>query len=296
MKKLLKIAIPMLIILGLVLAAGCSGVRQSTAPSFPAPAPMPAPAAPPFAPGISKDNAGGPEFTSQTGQSGETDLQRKIVRTGNLTIEVDDIDAALAAIATIAKDFDGYVVTSNKQGDTDVSNGNISIRVAASHFDEAFDKIRKLGIKVPNENTESQDVTEEYTDLNARLRNLEATEAQYLELLKKAETVEDTLKVFQALSDVRGQIEQIKGRIQYLDRTSDMSLIQVNLQKTRPVNEAGWSALETLKSAVRGLFTFGKVLANIVIWLAIFSPIWIITLVLVLYFKKWRKPRAKASR
>ncbi len=297
MNRLLKIALPILIILGLVLAAGCSSARQSSVPSTVAPpAPMPAPAAPPLASGTAKYNAGGPEVTTVTGQSGETDLQRKIVRTGNLTIEVDDIDAALAAIATIAKDFDGYVVTSNKQGDTDVSYGNISIRVAASHFDEAFDKIRKLGIKVPNENTESQDVTEEYTDLNAQLRNLEATEAQYLELLKKAETVEDTLKVFQALSDVRGQIEQIKGRIQYLDRTSDMSLIQVSLQKTRPVNEAGWSSLDTLKSAVRGLFTFGKVLANIVIWLAIFSPIWIITLVLVLYFKKWRKPKAKASR
>jgi hypothetical protein len=293
LKKLLKIVLPVVIILGLILAAGCASGRSS-APSAPVPAPMPAPA--PLPPGLGKDASRGPEYIMAPGEAGDTDLQRKIVRTGNITLQVDDIDAAMADIATIAKDFDGYVVSSDKQGDIDVSYGTISIRIAASHFDEAFDRIRKLGVKVPNENTESQDVTEEYSDLNAQLRNLQATEAQYLELLKKAETVEDTLKVYQALSDVRGRIEQVQGRIQYLDRTSDMSLIQVNLRKTRPISEAGWSASDTLKSAIRGLFTFGKVLANIVIWLAIFSPIWIITLVLVLYFKKWRKPKTRTSR
>jgi hypothetical protein len=149
---------------------------------------------------------------------------------------------------------------------------------------------------VPNESTNSQDVTEQYTDLQAQLRNLEATEAQYLELLKKAETVEDTLKVYQQLSNVRSEIERIKGRIQYLERTSDMALIEVNLQKTQPIDGTGWSALETLKSAVRGLINFGKVLAIVVIWLAIFSPVWIIVLVVVLYFTRWRKAKAKISR
>ncbi|MCJ7655979.1 MAG: DUF4349 domain-containing protein, partial [Dehalococcoidia bacterium] len=156
--------------------------------------------------------------------------------------------------------------------------------------------LRKLAVKVTNKSTDSQDVTEEYTDLQAQLRNLEATEAQYLELLKKAETVEDTLKVYQQLSNVRSEIERIKGRIQYLERTSDMALIEVSLQKTQPIDGTGWTALETLKSAIRGLAAFGKALANIVIWLAIFSPVWIIILVVVLYFTRWRKKKARTSR
>ncbi|MBM3155038.1 MAG: DUF4349 domain-containing protein, partial [Chloroflexi bacterium] len=129
------------------------------------------------------------------------------------------------------------------------------------------------------------------SDLKAQLRNLEATEAQYLELLKKADNVEDILKVQRELSSVRGQIERVKGRIQYLERTSDMALIEVTLQQTKPLRETGWSALKTLKSAARGLITFGKVLADALIWIAIFSPIWVPIVVLVWYFRKRRKAK-----
>jgi hypothetical protein len=288
LNKLLRITIPILV-MGLVLVAGCSAPKQSSVP----PAPMPAPAPMP-PPGVSRDYTSGAESQFAPVETGETDIDRKIVRTGYLTLEVNDIDEALADIARVARELNGYVVSSNKQENKDTTYGSVSIRVPADRFDEAFDRLHKLAVKVPRESTESQDVTEEYTDLQAQLRNLEATEAQYLELLKKAETVEDTLKVYQALSDVRRQIEQIKGRIQYLERTSDMALIEVNLQKTKPIEGTAWSALETLKSAVRGLISFGKVLANIAIWLVIFCPVWIIILVLVLYFTRWRRKKAKS--
>ena len=211
-------------------------------------------------------------------------------------MEVNDITESIAGVTRVAEELDGYVVSSNEQGDKDITYGRISIRVPSDRFDEAFERLRKLAVKVTNKSTDSQDVTEEYTDLQAQLRNLEATEAQYLELLKKAQTVEDTLKVYQQLSNVRQEIERIKGRIQYLERTSDMALIEVSLYKTQPIDGTGWSALETLKSAVRGLATFGKALANIAIWLVIFSPVWIIILVVVLYFTRWRKKKARSSR
>jgi len=285
LNKLLKILILILVILGLVLTAGCAAKEK----------PIPPPA-PPSAPGVFKEYTNVGESRAVPAESSQADIDRKIVKTGYLTLEVNDITKAMSEVASVAKELDGYVVSSNKQGDKDITYGRISIRVPSERFDEAFDRLRKLAVKVPNESTESQDITEEYTDLQAQLRNLEATEAQYLELLKKAETVEDTLKVYQQLSSVRSEIERIKGRIQYLERTSDMALIEVNLQKTQPIDGAGWSALETLKSAVRGLINFGKVLAIVVIWLAIFSPVWIIILVVVLYFKRWRKKKARTSR
>jgi hypothetical protein len=288
LKKTLKILIPVLVILGLMLTAGCAKTS--------APAPLP--------PGISipessRGGSGGTSYEAQDSyapnESG-TDIDRKIIKNGYMTLEVDDIAEAIADIFIVANQLNGYVVSSDQSGAKDITYGRIAIRVPSDRFDEALDKIRKLAVKVPNESTSSQDVTEEYTDLQAQLRNLEATEAQYLELLKKAETVEDILAVQRELSNVRGQIEQIKGRIQYLERTSDMALIDVNLQKTQPIDGTGWNALETLKSAVRGLASFGKALANIVIWLAIFSPVWIIILVVVLYFTRWRKKKAKTSR
>ncbi len=292
MNKILKILIPVLVILGLVLTAGCA---KATVPTAPVPYPPPGISIPES----SRGGSGGSSYESQdsytTNESG-ADIDRKIIKNGYMTLEVDDIPEAIADITRVANELNGYVVSSDQSGAKDITYGRIAIRVPSDSFNEALDKLRKLAVRVPNESTSSQDVTEEYTDLQAQLRNLEATEAQYLELLQKAETVEDILAVQRELSNVRGQIEQIKGRIQYLERTSDMALIDVNLQKTQAIDGTGWNALETLKSAVRGLASFGKALANIAIWLAIFSPVWIIILVVVLYFTRWRKKKARTSR
>jgi len=286
LNKPLKIIIPILVILGLVLAAGCAK----------APTPAPTIPVPSEAPGLFRESTSGGQSSYDMAESGNADIDRRLVKTGYITLEVSDITEAMAGITRVASELNGYVVSSNESGDKDITYGRISIRVPSDRFDEAFERLRKLAVKVTNKSTDSQDVTEEYTDLQAQLRNLEATEAQYLELLKKAETVEDTLKVYQQLSNVRSEIERIKGRIQYLERTSDMALIEVSLYKTQPIDGTGWNALETLKSAVRGLAAFGKALANIVIWLAIFSPVWIIILVVVLYFTRWRKKKARTSR
>jgi hypothetical protein len=290
LNKILKILIPLLVILGLMLTAGCAKTSATV------PAPLPPGAAIPE----SSRGGSGADYAQYSNatieEPGGADIDRKIVKNGYMTLEVNDITEAIAGITRVANELNGYVVSSEQSGDKDITYGRIAIRVPSDRFDEALDRLRKLAVKVPNESTSSQDVTEEYTDLQAQLRNLEATEAQYLELLKKAEKVEDILAVQRELSNVRGQIEQIKGRIQYLERTSDMALIEVNLQKTQPLDGTGWSALETLKSAIRGLAAFGKALGNIIIWLAIFSPVWIIILIVVLYFTRWRKKKARTSR
>jgi hypothetical protein len=289
LNKPLKILVPILVIIGLILSAGCAAKESSMPPPISSIAPT--------APGASGKYYDEAESRYAPTESGNADIDRRLVKTGYISMEVNDITEAMAGVASVASELGGYVVSSNESGDKDITYGRISIRVLSDRFDEAFEKLRKLAVKVTNKSTDSQDVTEEYTDLQAQLRNLEATEAQYLELLKKAETVEDTLKVYQQLSNVRSEIERIKGRIQYLERTSDMALIEVSLYKTKPIDGTGWNALETLKSAVRGLAAFGKALANIVIWLAIFSPVWIIILVVVLYFTRWRKRRkARTSR
>jgi hypothetical protein len=305
MKRIVKIIIPVLVILGLVLVAGCaSKVNTVSSPPYTGggiPAPVPAPTAPPvwstlLTPTESGSSAYESRLTSDDGVHGAAETDRKIVKNGYMTLEVNDITAAIAGIAAVAQELGGYVVSSNKSGDTDATYGQIIIRIPSDKFDEALDRLSKLAVNVPNESTTSEDFTQQYTDLQAQLRNLEATEDQYLEILKKAEKVEDILAVQRELSNVRGQIEQLKGQIQYIERTSDMALINVNLQKTKPLGGTAWSALETLKSAARGLVSFGKVLANILIWLVVFSPVWIIILVVVLYFTRWRKPKAKVSR
>ncbi len=293
MNKLLKISLPVLLILMVVLALGCGAAKQTV--TMPAAPPMPS-----MAPEMPEEAMkGGGEYYSgiRTDSSAAgASTERRIVRIGYLTMEVKDTVQTMEAISAVAKGFDGYVVSSNKQKIEEAIAGWISIRVPVERFDEALASIRNLAVEVPSERTEGRDVTEEYTDLQAQLRNLEATEAQYLELLKKAEKVEDILRVQEALSNVRGQIEHVKGRIQYLERTSDMALIEISLQETKAVGQDGWNAFKTLKSAVDGLITFGRVLASVLIWIVIFIPVWgIITFLVIFFRRRRRKAKAKTS-
>jgi hypothetical protein len=221
---------------------------------------------------------------------------RMIVRTGEMSLVVKDINQACDEITQLAARFDGYVVSSRISGEEEDMRGWISIRVVDEKFDQALAELRALAVRVKSENTDSQDVTQEYTDLQARLNNAEATERQYLALLEQATDVEDTLKIYDSLSRIRQEIEQIKGQMQYLERTASMSLISVYLEPeatTKPLVSAGWSALEILKSAVRGIIIFGQWLAVLAIWLIIFIPVWG-TVLGIIYWRRRRKKRRKA--
>jgi len=275
MKKLL---IGLALVILLVVSISCAKA-PSTAPEEGGFIP-----APPMAEG-GKSSDGGALLVTE---------DRMIVRTGDMSLVVEDVMQARDAIARLAGRFDGYVVSSSIWGDEELK-GSISIRIPDEKFEQALAELRGLAVRVKSENTQSQDVTEEYTDLQARLNNAEATEKQYLALLEKATDVQDILSIYDSLSRVRQEIEQIKGQMQYLERTAAMSLISVYLEpksSEKPLVGAGWNGLEILKSAVRGIVVFGQVLGTIAIWLIIFVPVWG-TVLGILY---WRRKKKRASR
>lgn len=218
--------------------------------------------------------------------------ERMIVRNGDISLVVEDVNQAMQAISQLAGGFNGYVVSSSISGEEEDMRGWITIRVPDESFEPALADIRELAVRVESESTSSQDVTEEYIDLAARLANAEATEQEFLTLLEKAEDVEDILRIYESLSRVRQEIEQLKGRMQYLERTSSMSLISVYLEPEfsgKDTVPAGWNALQIFKSAARGLVITGQVLGTIAIWLLIFIPIWGTVLGIIL----WRRHRRK---
>jgi hypothetical protein len=159
--------------------------------------------------------------------------ERMVIRTANLQLVVKDVAAAVDQITGLASTYGGFVVSSNTWQDSGRTMGNISFRVTAENFDAAIAALHNMADDVRSESTSGQDVTEEYTDLNAQLTNLQAAEAQLLKLMQQAGDVADILKVQQELVQTRGQIEQIKGRMQYLEQSSAMSLIQVNLEQSK---------------------------------------------------------------
>jgi PKD repeat protein len=182
-----------------------------------------------------------------------TATNRMIVRTGNMNLKVSNVAETLEQIKAITQSLGGYVVHSDWQGGERENTASISIRVPTAEYDAATMSLRDLAIEVLYESTYAEDVTEEYTDLDAQLRNLEATESRYLELLEKAETVEDMLNVEEKLSETRGRIEHIQGRMKYLEQTSATSLISIFLVEEAPLEadfEVNKIKVETGKSVI----------------------------------------------
>lgn len=254
-----RLIIVLSLVVLLLVPVACARAPEGVAP-LPAPAPMPSEKDEGFAPGALPPNE-----------------ERMIVRTGEMSLVVEDVVGAKDEIAQLAARYEGYVVSSQISGEEQDMRGYISIRVPDDKFESALAELRDLAVRVTSESTDSQDVTEEYVDLQSRLKNAEATESQYLALLAKATDVEDILRIYERLSQVRREIEQIKGRMQYLERTSSMSLITVRLKPeatAKPLVRVGWNIVEIFKSAIRGIVIAGQVLGTIAIWLLIFSPIW----------------------
>jgi len=227
MPKALSFLLLALLTLALTVGSACAA-PSAEAPPMPAPMPTPVPRMP----------GGGDSSASQElpisregGQAWAT--ERMIVRTGEMALVVEDVPSAMERIASFAVGYGGYVVSSEKWGEGDRLAGMIAIRVPASRFDDAMGRLRELAVEVNSESTSSQDVTEEYVDLGAKLQNLEASEEQLLKIMQKAETVDDILSVQRELSKTRGEIEQTKGRMQYLERSSTTSLIEARMEEAK---------------------------------------------------------------
>ena len=203
--------------------------------------------------------------------------ERMIVWTGDVSLIVKDAGESLEKVEAIAKDLGGYVVNSSSWYQEEQLRARLTIRVPSGEFDAAMARLKDLAIKVESRNVSTQDVTEEYTDLDARLRNLEATETELLELLtevrERTGKAEDVLAVHRELSNIRGQIEQVKGRMQYLEKMTAMATINVELIPdvlAKPIVVAGWQPSGTAANALRTLARTFQRIVDAAIWLVIY--------------------------
>ena len=178
---------------------------------------------------------------------------RKIVRTGALELTVKSPAGAAEQIRIMAESMGGYLETAQIGGTKDAPTADITIRVPAAHFEDARAGIRKLAARVESEKTDAQDVTRQYVDMDARLRNLRAEEAQYLTIMKSAYKVDDLLQVSEKLSEVRGQIEQQQAEFQTLSKQVETVAISISLRALADAQVFGlnWRPLYQLKVAAR---------------------------------------------
>lgn len=214
--------------------------------------------------------------------------QRKVIKTGSLSLLVKKAEEVAGEIRELAARLGGFIADSRiYEVSANVKSGSVTIRVPADRFDEAMDGVKKLAVKVERENVSASDVTEQFIDLEARLKSLRAEEAQYLEIMKRAYAVEDTLQVAERLSSVRGRVEQIQGQLQYLSRQIDMATITVSLTAEADLEVFGlrWRPLFVAKQAFRNMLSGLTSYADSLIWFVFRLPIillWLTTILLIL--------------
>ncbi len=232
--------------------------------------------------------------------------ERMIIWTGNISLIVKDTEKSLEEVESLAKELGGYVVSSSSWYQEEQLRARLTIRVPAEEFDTAMARLKDLAIRVENRNISTQDVTEEYTDLNARLRNLEATEKELLELLtevrERTHEAEDVLAVYRELTNIREQIEQLKGRMQYLEKMTAMATINIELIPdvlAKPLVVAGWRPTGTAANAVRTLIKTLQFIVDAAIWLIIYVLPTLVVMaipffILWMIWRRWRRKRKAA--
>jgi uncharacterized protein DUF4349 len=236
---------------------------------------------------------------------GDTPDNRKIIRNGSLDLLVNDVGQSIGKIGSLVTALGGFVEKSS-QTNSGGHSASITVRVPAARLDQAIAQIKVLATTVDRESVEAQDVTRQFIDLDARLRNAQAEEAQYLQILKRATTIKDTLDVTEKLSDVRGRIEQMQGEMKFLTSQIDMSTLEILLRSEADAAVAGihWRPLRQAKVAVSEMISGMADWADSVIAFFINLPliaVWLLSLVALIWIALrilrflWRRFGPKTS-
>lgn len=238
------------------------------------------------------------EYAEESGDysSAGAGVERIVIKNANLSIVVEDPGKAMETITQMAEEMLGFVVTSNLYKTTtssglEVPNANITIRVPSEQLDAALEQIKALvndpKVDILNEEVSGQDVTSEVTDLESRLRNLEAAETQLLEIMDDAIDSEDVITIFRELTSVREEIELIQGQIKYYRESARLSAISVYLQAkaaVEPITIGGWQPGVEVQRAIQALVEGGKFIVNALIWIVLFAIPILAVIVLPVFF------------
>lgn len=228
------------------------------------------------------------------GQPQTPPIQRMIIRSANISMIVDDTAGTIEKITAAGEAVGGYVSDSKVWRDGEQLRGAITLRIPADRLSAALAVIRKLAVRINSETIGSQEVTQEYVDLESQLKNLEAAEIELRQLMttirERSKKASEVLEMYQQLNSVRMQIEQIKGRMRYLSQMTALATVQLDLVPNalaKPVVQPGWQPLVIVKDASRSLVEALQTLASILIWLGIYI-LPIATLLGLVVFVTWR--------
>ncbi len=237
----------------------------------------------------------------------EVAQDKKEMKDGQISMRVDRVDDAVAAITAIAEQYGGSVsATSLARRTDDVKSGTVTVRVPVAQFVDAFAAIKKVATIVTHESTGSEDVTLAYRDLEKRIANATAEEQAYIKVLDQATKISDILEVTRQVQRVRGEIEQMRAQLTYMASQTDHARIDISLSEDRAVTLSDqWRPLQVAKEGVYGLFADMQGFVNILIVLVVrIVPIlvmygavlWVVVLVLRAVWRTVRRRRDAGER
>ena len=175
----------------------------------------------------------------------------KIIKTANLRFETSDLEKTQAQIMGVIQRYNGYVQSDNAGKNYTQHYHNLSLRVPTKNFQDVLDGIAKGVTQFDEKTISQQDVTEEFIDIQARLKAKRALEDRYLSLLVKAKNVKEMLEIERELSKIREQIERAEGRLKYLGNKVSMSTLHIQFYKTIVETKTGVSYGNKLTNALK---------------------------------------------
>jgi hypothetical protein len=284
----LKSVAAVLIISAAIIAAGCLSPGQSQQSSMET---------------VSRGSGGlsyavpAPAFTpaqkiagDQATAAGNADrgVQTKIIKTGQVTLEVPQVPAAIDRVSDIAVSNGGYLSSSNVYtSQNDRKTGYAMIRIPAENFDTVMQALAPLG-KVLSTSEQRSDVTAQYIDLSIQNASLHNQLDGFNRIMAKAEKVEDIIKIQVEIDRVTMTLNQIEGQLRYLSNQIDLSTITVNLQEPEPVGgQTGYNIVTAINEGIAGFF--GMISAIIIL---VFSVIPLVILAVIAYaVYRWHQKR-----
>jgi hypothetical protein len=292
--RILALLVPVVL-----LAAACASAPATTAPSEGGSAFGPARDGAAFQVGADGKAAPGaipvPEFA--TNSNIVTNASRNLILTANVAMKTQDPWATADKARAIATGLGGDILAMSQTGQGENRSALITVRVPSDRFDEALRQLKLLDGEVLTSNVDAKDVTDQFTDLQARLVAKQAEEQRYLQLFPQAKTVDETLKIDAALGNVRVQIEQLQGQLNLIKNRTEFSTITMAISPllTVPTETAGvWDPSKTFTKAIAALSVFFKFAADLAIWILVFGWIPLIALALLLAATRMRRPGVTA--
>lgn len=260
------VALRALVLLAALVAVACSADEAPSA----------------VAPG--RPGSGAPDAVANVEAVPQAQPERKLTYSADVDLRARDPWGIAEEARRIPADLGGDLLSMVQSGEGDSRSARLTMRVPAAKFEETLARLRKLDAEFVGSTVDTKDVTEQFVDLKARLASKQREETQYQALLSQARTVEDTLKVTQALARVRTEIEQLQGQLSALTGRIDYSRISVDITNVADITTASsWQPARTAAEALVALVSLLKGLGDLVIWAVIVG--WLPALLIFLFVR-----------